>query len=240
MSCDRVREQLPDFVLASLPEVEMAAMRRHLRGCSTCRQDAANLDEGLAMFASAAHAMTPPPELEERVMAVLGEEWAEAPAPREPFARRVLRWPAMAAALVILAGALAWAGFAQSRASAFHQDAASYQHLLHALGGREVRVGVLHPVTPAAIDGTAVLYDSDRGQSWALVLVHAPGYNGELDVTLSAPSGQSITLRPIQIDSDGEGSTWLVSSSNLSRFRSVKLTTATGRRLATGTAASEH
>jgi Putative zinc-finger len=240
VSCEDVREALPDYVLGSLSELEMAGVRRHLRGCSACRTDQVALDEGVALFADAAHASPPPPELRERVMSVLAEEWHETPHAREPLGRRLLRWPSLAAAVVLLAGALAWGAVAQTRANGFHQDAVSYQHLLHALGGRDVRVGVLAPTGTTVVDGTAVVYDSDRGQSWCLVLVKAPGYQGNIDVTLSSSNGRSIHMFPIQIDSGGEGSSWLVTGADLSSFSLVRLSTPNGQVLATAHATREH
>jgi len=240
VNCEDVREALPDYVLGSLPELEMAAVRRHLRGCSACRSDQVALDEGVALFADAAHASPPPPELRERVMSVLAEEWAETPETRQPFSRRLMRWPSLAAAVVLLAGALIWGGVAQSKANEWHQDAVSYQHLLHTLGGRDVRVGVLSPAGHQVVDGTAVVYDSDRGQSWCLVLVKAAGFRGNMNVTLSSSTGQSIRMFPIQIDSGGEGSSWLVTGADLSSFSTIRLRAADGTLLASAHAAREH
>ena len=66
MSCEEVRAQLPDYTLGTLSETEAAAVRRHLRACSGCRLEARTLDEGVTMFAGAAHAMDPPPDLKAR------------------------------------------------------------------------------------------------------------------------------------------------------------------------------
>src|SRR5438128_2300502 len=140
MSCDELREQLPDFVLGTLSDVEFAAVRRHLRGCAGCRAEAARLDEGLAMFASVAHATDPPPELKPRVMAALAEEWTEAPAPKSRRPRFLLSWPAIAALIAILAGALAWGGLATVHERGLRPDATSYRQFLQALGGKDVRV----------------------------------------------------------------------------------------------------
>src|SRR2546429_4580032 len=89
----------------------------------------------------------------------------------------MISWPAVAAVLVLLAGALVWGGVAQSNAGHFQADATSYQQFLHALGGKDVRVATLAARGSQVIQGSAVLYDSDRGQSWALVMAHAPGYS---------------------------------------------------------------
>src|SRR2546427_6776369 len=88
MSCEEVREQLPDYSLGTLSDIEAAALRRHLRGCAGCRAEATKLDEGVALFASAAHAMEPPPELKSKVLGVLEEEWREAP-PAKPRVHRL-------------------------------------------------------------------------------------------------------------------------------------------------------
>lgn len=233
MKCDELREQLPDYALGSLSEIETHAVRAHLRGCSGCRRDAVALDEGLAMFSNAAHDAAPPPALKERVMDVLSDEWSETPVPVRPSTTpRLRRWPALAAALVLVAGALSWGAFAQVHASRSARDAASYRQFLHALGGRDVRVGVLQSRTSTPVDGTAVLYDSDLGQSWALVLVRAPGYTGDVRVTLVSPRHQTIAMHPIQLDAEGEGSTWLVTSVNLTSFDVVQVSSTDGRVLA--------
>src|SRR6266516_4731249 len=223
LACEDVRPQLADSMLGTLPEQEMAAVRRHLRGCGGCRAEAAKLDQGISLFATAAHVADPPPQLEERVMSALSEEWSETPERRR--ARRLLapRWLAVAAGVVAIAGALTWGGFSQVQANRSRSDAASYRHFLGALGGRNVRVAALKGSGGNAIDGSAILYDSDHGQSWLLVLAHAPGYTGDVDVTLSASNGARISLRPMHIDADGDASTWLVTSSDISRFATVTL-----------------
>jgi Putative zinc-finger len=236
MACQEVRQQLADFTLGTLPEVEMAAVRRHLRGCGGCRADAARLDQGITLFATAAHVAEPPPELQDRVMSALAEEWAEAPVRRRPGPGR---WLAVAAAVVAIGVALAWGAFAQVQANRLRTDAASYRSFLGALGGREVRVAALRQASSTAIEGSAILYDSDHGQSWILVLARAPGYLGSVEVTISATGGSSIHLRPLQIDSDGEASSWLVTSSDISSYTRVALRSSSGMLLATGLAVSQ-
>jgi Putative zinc-finger len=243
VTCEQVSERLPDYVLGTMPETEQAAVRRHLRGCAACRAEAEQLDHGLALFVGVAHEAEPPPELEQRVMRVLADEWREpvVPAVRgRRFANLSFRsLIPLAAAFVLLAGALGWAGVAQSRANSFHEDAASYQRFLHALGGKDVRVAVLKPAPGSSMTGSAVMYDSDRGQNWVLVLARSPGSSGEVTVTLSGPNQPSIALHPMTLDSDGDGSTWLVSSGDISALRFVRLTDASGHLLASGIAVNQ-
>ena len=239
MSCEEARQQLPDYTLGTLSEIEGAAVRRHLRGCAACREEAGKLDEGMVMFANAAHAVEPPPELRARVMSVLDEEWSEAPAPR---GRRGLRSPwVAAAAAVLLAGALTWGGLAQARVNRDGEDAASYRSFLQILGGRDVRTTTLSPRGGSGVEGSAILYDSDKGQSWILVLVSALGYQQPITVTLSAPGGRSIRLpRPIDLAADGDGAAWLVTSTDLSGFGTVVLTGPDGAVVASGATAVGH
>jgi len=79
------------------------------------------------------------------------------------------------------------------------------------------------------------MYDSDKGQSWILVLVRAPGLTGQADVTVLSPSGGRIGLRPLRFGPSGEASTWLVTGSDISRFDLVRLADRSGNLLASGT-----
>jgi predicted anti-sigma-YlaC factor YlaD len=231
MNCESVRELLPDHTLGTLSDLQDADVRRHLRGCASCRSEASALDEGMSLFASAVHAAEPPEDLKGRVMAVLAEEWAESERP----VGRARRWIAVGAAAAALVAAVVWAGTSQVRESHLAVQAASYRAFLHALGGRDVRVATIRPAASSSMEGSAILYDSDRGQSWVLVLLRAPGATGTAKVTLVG-SGPSITLRPVQLAEDGDGSTWLVTSADISTIRGIRVTDGTGHLLAFGTA----
>jgi len=241
MKCDAVRQQLPDYVLGTLSETETAAIRSHLRGCASCREDATELDQGVALFAGAAHVAEPPPDLKERVLAVLEEEWSE---PATPTTRRRhgfhVAAQAMAAALIVLAGVGAWAGVAQNNANRFREDALAYRRFLGALGGKDVRAGTLVASPGVTLDGSVALYDSDKGQSWIMVLAHATGFSDPVTVTLQAPGGREITVPfPLKFDASGEGWTAMVTGANVSSFNHIVLTGANGRVVAQGTIAPE-
>lgn len=240
MTCDDVRELLPDHVMGSLSEDDATAVRRHLRGCAACRADASRLDEGLGLFSVAAHAVEPPPELRERVLSTLAEEWGEAEASAAPGRPRRLgltpvRMLAAAAVIVALA-AVGWGVASQMRANEVRADALSYQRFLHSLGGRDVRVANLSAAAGGVVEGTAILYDSDRGQSWVLVVTRAPGMSGQVTPVLRARDGGSIRMHPITLDPGGDGSTWFLTAADISRFSSVQLVGVDGRVLASGVA----
>ena len=235
MSCDAVRQQLPDYVLGTLSETETAAIRRHLRGCASCRTDAAELDQGVALFAGAAHVAEPPPDLKERVLAVLEEEWTEPATPTQRRRGFHVAARGIAAALIVLAGVGAWAGVAQNNANNLRMDAIAYRKFLSALGGKDVRAGTLVASPGVILNGSVALYDSDKGQSWIMVLAHATGFSEPVTVALQAPGGREITVPfPLKFDASGEGWTAMVTGANVSSFNHIVLTDANGRVVAQG------
>lgn len=230
MSCEELRAQLPDYSLGTVSEIEAAAVRRHLRGCAGCRSEAATLDEGVVLFASSAHETEPPPELRDRVMGVLTDEWSDTPPSRRLLPRLIAGWPAMAAAVVVVA-ALTLATLAQVNAQGFRKDALHYREFLHALGGKDVRVGRLEAGTRVTIEGSAILYDAEQGeQSWLLVLARAPGFREQVTVSLETPGGRSINIPfRLRFDEDGDAWTGFTTASDLSKFHRVVLTAPDGR-----------
>ncbi len=251
MTCDQVLQLLPDHAMGTLSETEEASIRRHLRGCGACRADAVALDRGVAMFASAAHVAEPPPELRERVMTALAEEWADAGRPADaaagprgratvPSRLGVRRWLAVAAVVAALGGAIAWGSVQHVQLASARGDQRSYRSFLHALGGREVRVAKLHAAGGVAVSGTAILYDSDQHESWALVELNSPGYRRPLTVRLVSSSGETLTLPfPVEIDADGHGAGWLVTAADITNFRTVRIVAPDGQVLATGVTGPE-
>jgi Putative zinc-finger len=231
-SCDEVRELLPEHLLGTLPDPDDAAVRRHLRGCGGCRREMSLLGEGLATFARAAHQADPPPELRDRVLAALGEERLEA-APARPPRGWSKRWLAVAASVAIAAGAVAWGTTVSVQSSHDHLRAEAYQRFLDALGGREVRVAEMAGAGSRPVEGSAILYDSEVGQSWVLVLLRSPGATGTVRVVLRSPTGR-ISMHPTEFNSEGSTDAWLVTSADISRYDRVFVYDSGGRLLATG------
>src|SRR4029077_14092656 len=112
---------------------------------------------------------------------------------------------------------------ANAALSGYRQDAESYHDFLHALGGKDVREARLTPAGTSVVSGTAVLYDSEVGQSWVLVLARAPGMTGKANVTLSAPDGRIINMFPMPFDERRDGSSCLVTGANIASFNAVRL-----------------
>jgi anti-sigma factor RsiW len=215
VGCDEVRELLAEHLLGTLdPELD-ERVRRHLRGCAICRAELAALAEGVTTLAHAAHDVEPPPELRDRVLGVMAQEWAEEPEPTR--AVPIGGWLLRAAAVVAIVASLSWGVWGTVRAHRFEQAAAKYETFLGILGGENVRVGALHPAGSQAVEGSVVVYDSKVGQSWVLVLARAPGVTGEANVTLHSKD-TTIDLHPLDFAAGGEASTWLVTSSDLHAF----------------------
>jgi len=227
-------------VLGALNDLESSGLRHHLRGCMGCRTEAQRLDEGLAMFAGAAHSTDPPPELEDRVMRVLGAEWREAPdTSLAPLRRRMAPGRlllAVAASVALLAGAIGWGVANQVRATHLAADATALRDFLHTLGGKDVRVGKLSPQPASDLEGSFVVYDGSpgEGESWVLVLVRAPGYSGKAYATLVSSVGRPIRLFPISVEQDGEGWTAMFANVDLDRYDRIRITSSSGELLATG------
>jgi hypothetical protein len=118
-------------------------------------------------------------------------------------------------------------------ADRYEASAQKYITFLHALGGKNVRVGQVNGAGAQQIEGSAVLYDSDVQQSWALILVRAPGLTGTANVELSSRTGKTIQMHPLEFSDGGESSSWLVTSSDLQPFDRVTITDQHGTVIAT-------
>jgi hypothetical protein len=222
VTCDEVRDVLPEHVLGTLELDLDERVRTHLRGCAGCRAEMTSLGEGLGSFARASHDREPPADLHDRVLAVLEDEWDSAPTDLGPRRRRRRPLIAIGVAAAIVA-ALAWAGAATVQLRHAQADADKYAAFLDVLGGENVRVAALHSDDSQSLHGSVVIYDSNVGQSWVLVLCRAPGWEGSANVTLASDTGETIDLHPMEFGDGGEGSTWLVTSENLKPFETVNV-----------------
>lgn len=238
MRCDEVRDQMVEHLLGTQDGPADVQVRRHLRGCSDCRRDMAALADGLSTFARAAHELAPPEELKDRVLSELQGDWAEETTP-SGSGRRPVRWVARAAAVALVAGSVSWALWSNDHAARYEAAATKYEALLESLGGENVRVANLRPQGSQQLEGSAVVYDSKVEQSWVLVLVRAPGMEGQATVTLSTRDGRTIQLHAMEFSDGGEASSWLVTSSNLRSFETVIVRDQSGATIATGSVSGD-
>jgi hypothetical protein len=233
MTCEQVRDLLPEHLLGSLDGDADARVEQHLRGCTDCRAERLRLEDGVATLAYATHETAPPEELRDHVLAVLEEEWhasdGEAPADTKvvPVRRRsTMAWLAVAAAVILIAGSLGFAMSQRQHAARVSADAASYQSLLSTLGGKEFRLGQLESTNGTGVSGKVILYDGNPDQgwnSWGIVLAHGPVDLTNARAVLVGPDGKSMELPPLQF-SNGEGSTWLVTHEDLTNYDELVIT----------------
>jgi putative zinc finger protein len=234
MTHEHVQELLPEFLLGSLDDVATADVRRHLRGCASCREEQDRLEEGIDALSRAAHDTAPPEDLRPRVLQVLGEEWDEEPAavpqpvaaPSPPPRRRLASLIAVAAAVVLVAVSLTWGVAQHRRASLAATDAASYRTILSTLGGKDFRLGSLGGDGWEGLTGQIVVYDGDAEHgwsSWALVFLQSDADPGDVTAHLVAADGRTIAL-PTMSFRDGEARTWLVTHEDLTRFDELTIT----------------
>jgi len=237
VTCDEVRELLPEHLLGTLGPDEDVEVRRHLRGCASCRADMASLGDGLTTFARASHDRRPPAELRDRVLTVLEEEWRDAPIVLPEARRQPARFLAVAAAVTLLVASVTYGVEQTRRANENAIGAASYTSILNVLGGEDFRIGTLHPISPQqAVKGSVVLYDAHSDQSWGLVILHAPGMSGRgYQAALWTKDGTRIPFSPTKLDPSGDGSAWLVTAYDLHSFDKLTLSGPNGTLLATAT-----
>jgi hypothetical protein len=231
VTCDEVRDLLPEHLLGTLEPASDRAVREHLRGCAACRAEADGLGDGLASFARAAHDREPPPELRERVLAVLEEESRDA-TPTADGGRRWVPIVGIAAAAAIVVATIGFAVSADRRADLAQAGAASYQRLLETLGGKEFRIGEITSDDRPEVEGSVVLYDSHQGQSWGVVLVRAPGWSGIATATLEAPDGRTIEVGELRFADDGDAATWIVTGTSLEAYDHLTIVGGDGTELA--------
>jgi hypothetical protein len=243
MTCDEVRELLPEHLLGTLEGADDLEVRRHLRGCAACREELMKLEEGVSALSRAVHDQEPPAELRERVTRTLEQEWEEsgrvpatpAAAPRGDRHRSPWRAMAVAAAVILLVGSVAFGSAQARRASLAAAQAHSYETLLTALGGKDFRIGELRPAEGSTMHGQVLIYDGDPSgdwASWVVVLTKAPGYSGSATATLLASDGRSRALPTMKFE-DGEGHAWLVAYADLTGFDRLTVTSPSGDVMAT-------
>lgn len=233
MTCDDVRERLPEHLLGTLEGDADLEVRGHLRGCAGCRAEMVRLGDGLGTFARAAHDRRPPAGLRDRVLTVLEEEWRDHPIVVPDARPRRTAWFVAAAAALALVVSVGWGVSQTHRANTFAEDAGSYNKVLGVLGGEDFRVGSLEAAGAQAVEGNVVLYDAHTDQSWGLVILRAPGVTGKgFRATIWAEDGTRVSFFPMELDPEGDGSAWLVTGANLTSFTRLTLAAPDGSLLA--------
>lgn len=231
-TCEDVRALLPDFVLGATDDPDDLEVRRHLRGCGSCRRELEALRDGLSVFGSTLERPAPP-ALHERVMTVLSEEWAETEERRGriPVPRG---WRVAVAASLALAVLAATFGVIQlDRAREHARDAVSFRTVLATLGGTGFKVGTLEPATARPVEGSVVAYESSNDQSFVVVFVRTPDLAGEGALLVSRSDGTTWDPGPIEFDGDGDAAAWWVTDRSIDSMTGLTVSAPDGSTLAT-------
>jgi hypothetical protein len=232
-TCDETRPLLPDHALGSLTDLQEGAVRRHLRGCASCRRELEALRDGLDVFASTL-GRSPPPELRDRVLDVLASEWDDAveQAPATT-ARTSRRWAGLAAAAIALAVVAGAAAVLQAgRADDVARDARRYRTVLATLGGTGFRVGTFEPAGTVPVSGSVVAYESSHDQSFVAVFVRSPGLVGDGELVVQRSDGTTWDPGPIEFDGDGDAAVWWVTDRSISSITGLHVEAPDGSPLA--------
>jgi hypothetical protein len=233
MTCDDVRAQLPDLVLGSLDEKDELGLRRHLRGCAACRRELDALHEGLGVFASTLQRPAPP-DLHDRVMDVLSDEWTEADGPARSRGPAPRGWRIALAASLVIAVVAGIFGLVQlGRAHDSAKDATSFRTVLATLGGTGFKVGALEASSDTPVEGSVVAYESSKDQSFVVVFVRTPKLTGDGSLVVSRSDGTTWDPGPIEFDGDGDAAVWWVTDRSIAPMTGLTVTAPDGSPLAT-------
>ncbi len=232
MTCEDARAQLPDLVLGSLEEGDELDLRRHLRGCTACRRELDALREGLGVFASTLQRPAPP-ELHDRVMDVLSEEWKETGEPARSRGHAPTGWRIALAASLALAFAAGTFGLIQlGRARDATRDATSFRTVLATLGGSGFKVGSLEASSDRPVEGSVVAYESSNDQSFVVVFVRTPELAGDGSLLVSKSDGTTWNPGPIEFDGDGDAAVWWVTDRSIATMTGLSVSAPDGSPLA--------
>jgi hypothetical protein len=232
-TCEEVRALLPDFALSSQEGRDEPEVRRHLRGCGSCRRELDALREGLGVLASTLERPAPP-ELRDRVMRVLSEEWTERIEPSRTRASAPRGWRiavAASIALAVVAGAFGVIQLDRAREAA--GDATSYDTVLATLGGTGFKVGALEAASQRPVEGSVVAYESSNDQSFVVVFVRTPELAGEGSLLVSRSDGTTWDPGPIEFDGDGDAAVWWVTDRSIASMTGLSVRAPDGSVLAT-------
>jgi hypothetical protein len=217
MTCAEARELLTEHSLGLLHAEQAREVERHVQWCAGCREESAELAEGVASLALSIPPADPPSRLEEAVVDRVAASAGTRGRPRHRAGVRVLAAAALAAAM-LAGGALQWGMTqrrqAQSLSSRVQQQIGRAKDLSSVVaelqdafkGTGTLYQASLFPVSRREEGGTALMYSGAHGQGWILVDVVATLDErlGPFTVNLVSSTGRRLEVGTIT-RSEGEG-----------------------------------
>jgi hypothetical protein len=231
MTCARVEELAPGFVLGALELDEMAAVREHLDACSRPHLELTEMGEVMPCLAIAPEPLEPPAWLRGSVMAAASADLAArrrivrpfaAPAPEaEPEAQPPVRviplararasrrrvaaaWFARVAAAVMVVGLAGYAFVVQSDLSQAREDQEHAKSVLNVIGQPGSRTVTLTDLQGSGAGGSVSLLPSGHVVVW---LNHLQQTHGDqvYTVWMTADNGTQVKVGSFYPDGDGTG-----------------------------------
>jgi Anti-sigma-K factor rskA len=197
--CDDIRGLAAGLALDVVDEDEERRVREHVARCPGCADELDRMREAAAVLGSAPPQLDPPPALRGRLLAAARAERPDGRATRPlglvgPRAVRRPRvtpaWAAIAAAILVSVGSLAWAASLQrqvaqlsAEAEAARAKADRYDRVVQVLESSQLAVRPLEPVAQTVQARGTVYLDPASGSG--MLMVHdlpppPPGYGWQL------------------------------------------------------------
>ncbi len=241
-TCESLADLLAGVALDAASGEERVQVQRHVVACHRCAADLDELREAAAALGELVPQVAPPPALRERVLAAAQRErpGGGSPVRKEPLpiARAVRRispiWGAIAAAVIVSGGSLAWAASLQSQmaaltvqaqvAQAERDKAARYDRIVQVLASQQMES---RPLTPAreGVRATGTIWLDPSSQS-GMVMLHdlppaPPGRGWQLWFVRGS---QRVSGGMLRADETGSGYTLVQVPADLKSFDSIGIT----------------
>jgi hypothetical protein len=240
ITCAVVRDRLPDHVLGALPQDEEREVVKHLEWCAGCRKELAELEEGVAAVGLALEPITPPLELEQKVVQRVSD--AAGATAREKRRFRIVTAIAVLATFFGVA-ALGYAANVSGRLDRLTTESAEarsravqLQRVLDVVGGQQILPAILGPADGQSGGGQALIILSEKERrDWVLVIAGGlPQAKGPYEASLVHGSGIEVPVGTLRAARAGQISVYRFFSQDLTSFRTVIVTDRDGRVVLSG------
>ncbi|MGH2661316.1 MAG: zf-HC2 domain-containing protein [Actinomycetota bacterium] len=242
MDCVAVRDLLAENAVGILPADRRDLLDQHLAWCAGCRKESAHLADGASALGLSLSA-DPPPDLEDRTVSAV----------TAAAGRRRRRGPLTAAAVAaaIAVGSLGWAVAMAGRLERLEDQAASarnraegtareFESVLQELGGDAPLVSAaLEPEGAGIAGGRAILYHSDTGKDFAVVIVGGLLDDaGPYQAYLLSPSEDRAEVGRLEPTGEGQLAGYRFLAEDVSRYREVVVVDGAGSAVLRGVLAA--
>ncbi len=242
MDCVEVRDLLAENAVGVLPSDRRELVAQHLELCAGCRKESAHLADGAAALGLSLSA-EPPADLEDRTVSVVASA----------AGRRRRRGPLAAAAIAaaIAVGSLGWAAAMAGRLERLEDQAAlarnraeatarEFESVLQELGGDiPLASAALKPEGSGIAGGRAILYHSETGKDFAVVIVGGLLDDaGPYQAYLLSPSEDRADVGRLEPTGEGQLAGYRFLAEDVSRYQEVVVVDGAGSAVLRGTLAA--